>query len=96
MIDNAVAVAMARAAETGRFPVLRKVELDEPVPMPHHAMQTSPTPARTGVISDLGELRSITFNRFDDYDQQTSSLRNRVSSLESHVFGDGPNAVSGR
>jgi hypothetical protein len=109
MIDNAVEVRMATALETGRWPRLVPMDADcEAPPMPKgpstgygqgvslSAPCNAVSPARPGVIAELGELRASMYNRHEDFDNQHVSARARLSALESHVFGDGPNAVSGR
>ena len=98
MIDNAVGVAMARARETGQWPAFGPPIEAMPAGPPTGYGQANAlaTPARAGLIAEVSEVRSIMFNRFEELDTQIVSVRNRVASLESHTFGDGPNAVSGR
>jgi hypothetical protein len=60
------------------------------------AVHTAPTPARPGVLRELEELRAAFYGRTEVISDETTSIRIRLNALESHVFGDGPNATSGR
>lgn len=92
MIDKAIEVRMAPAH------ALNVIDAEESRSYGgHNAVQTAPAhPMRPGVIAELQEFRSLVFARLEDLDQQIQSIRNRLNALESHVFGDGPQAVGGR
>lgn len=88
LIDKAIEVRTARAN------ALTPIDAEESTDRRYTS--ASVASVRAGVIADLQELRTIVLSRFEDLDQQLSAIRVRVNALESHVFGDGPNAVSGR
>lgn len=90
MINTAIEVRMAKGRE------VLAMEADDPRRAEGGGSLMTPTPVRPGIVNELSDFRALVYSRFEEIDQQLVSLRQRVSVLESHVFGDGPQAVSGR